>query len=102
MTKLPIGDFVLGVGVFEFPIPHPKNTKSQFQIIIWVLYHQLVMKLPIGDFELGIGVFRIGDWVFPNPKNTKSQFKITNWSFYQKLVISSFRSLISNQLVKKE
>ena len=28
--------------VFEFPIPHPKNTNNQFKITNWLLYHQLV------------------------------------------------------------
>ena len=46
MIKLPIGDFELGIGVFQ--------------------NHQLAIKLPIGDFESEIGVFKIGDWGLKN------------------------------------
>ena len=54
------------------------------------------MKLLISDFEWAIGVLRIGD--FPNPKNTNSQIEFINWSFYHQLVISTFSSLVLENL----
>ena len=66
MIKWPIGDFVLGIGVFRIgDFLNPENTITKFQNHQLVILsstksgkHQLVIKLPFGDFELGTAVFQ--------------------------------------------